>query len=190
MFSNFPQCGEVIAGQLGIKMKLSKIIGSGGAGLVYLAIDINLPKNRYAVKCVRNTKLAYGEVKMHKAVSGHRNIVSVYEIITKGAFLFVVMELCPGGDLFDAITSRGMFTFQDDLIKSVFMQILDAVQWCHDRKVSHRDIKTENILCNDDCSQIWLADFGIACKERYSVDFGCGTNPYMSPGAPISILSL
>jgi serine/threonine protein kinase len=167
--------GRVICGQV----KLLEVIGTGGAGIVYRGIKQD--GSPCAVKCLRNSDRALHEVKLHHSVSDHPNIINIDEIFAIGDFMFIVMEHCPGGDLLTAIED-GMFQGQDDLIKSVFIQLLDALHWCHENKVSHRDIKPENVLCNTDCSQIRLADFGLSCKEAFSVEFLSGTPGYLSPG--------
>ncbi|KAE8262792.1 hypothetical protein A4X09_0g7387 [Tilletia walkeri] len=67
------------------------------------------------------------------------------------------------------------------LIKSVFAQILDAVEYCHQHQIYHRDLKPENILCLDGGRRVVLADFGLATQEPTSSDFGCGSTFYMGP---------
>ncbi|CAD6899040.1 unnamed protein product [Tilletia caries] len=126
-------------------------------------------------------------------------------------YIFVVLDYCPDGDLFSMITERqrylvaappaprrtanGSITrwtqeeedFQqrrsemDLLIKSVFDQILDAVEYCHQNQIYHRDLKPENILCLDGGRRVVLADFGLATQEPSSSDFGCGSTFYMGP---------
>lgn len=72
-------------------------------------------------------------------------------------------------------------TDMDSLIRSVFVQILDAVQFCHSYGIFHRDLKPENILCLAGGSKVVLTDFGLATGEKTSSDFGCGSTFYMGP---------
>ncbi|CAO1616074.1 unnamed protein product [Parajaminaea phylloscopi] len=69
----------------------------------------------------------------------------------------------------------------DSMIKKVFCQILDAVEFCHSYGIYHRDLKPENILCLQGGAKVVLADFGLATGEKTSSDFGCGSTFYMGP---------
>lgn len=70
----------------------------------------------------------------------------------------------------------------DELIGSVFLQIIDAVAYCHSCGVYHRDLQPENILCSHDGTKVYLADFGLATQDRISYEPGVGKACYMSPG--------
>ena len=75
-----------------------------------------------------------------------------------------------------------LFVGNDMLAKRAFLQILDAVQFCHSMSIYHRDLKPENILVTDGGMTVKLADFGLATTEAHTPDFGCGSTFYMSPG--------
>lgn len=156
--------------------------------MVYSAIDIqtNTP---YAVKALnkagldpRQRKFQQREIKLHHMASHHPNIVSLVRIMDSHDCTFVVIEFCPEGDLFSNITERGHFVGNDFLAKRAFLQILDAVEFCHSIGIYHRDLKPENILVSDRGMNVKLADFGLATTDAYTSDFGCGSTFYMSPG--------
>ncbi|CAG8509966.1 18294_t:CDS:2 [Racocetra fulgida] len=130
----------------------------------------------------RQHRLHLTEINLHAQVTGHPNIISLEKIIDTTDSLNVVLEYSDEGDLFSMITEKGLYIGNDDLIKQVFVQILDAVQFSHYHGIYHRDLKPENILVFDDGMTVKLADFGLATTDTWSKDFCCGSTFYMSPG--------
>ncbi|KAH7310505.1 kinase-like domain-containing protein [Stachybotrys elegans] len=174
------------------KLQLTDILGTGAYGVVYSAIDIKTGA-RYAVKCLskfsadgsplerRQVLYQQREIRLHYMASAHPNIVSMFKIVDDVDCIYVILEYCPEGDLFLNITERGHYVGKDDLSKSIFLQILDAVEHCHNLGIYHRDLKPENILVTDQGNTIKLADFGLATSDDRSEDYGCGSTFYMSP---------
>lgn len=170
------------------RLELTSIIGVGAYGVVYTAVDIHTHVP-YAVKALnkagldpRQRKFQQREIKLHHLASSHPNVVSLLRIMDSVDCTYVIMEFCPEGDLFSSITERGLFVGNDMLAKRAFLQILDAVQFCHSMSIYHRDLKPENILVTDGGMTVKLADFGLATTEAHTPDFGCGSTFYMSPG--------
>lgn len=162
------------------------ILGSGHSGVVYRAVDLSTPKPHaeYAVKCLSNVQHSAqrdNEINLHCAVAAHPNVLSIYRVIETEEFVLLVMELCTGGDLWTAVTERHVFWQNDELVRSAFMQLVDAIEYCHGLGVYHRDIKLENVLCSKDGSKVLLADFGLATTDPVSFQFGVGTQYYISP---------
>lgn len=175
--------GCVLAGRL----ELTSILGIGAYGVVYTAVDIhtNIP---YAVKALtkigldpRQRKFQLREIELHHLASKHPNVISLIRILDSADCTFVVIEFCPEGDLFSNITEQSRYVGDDLLAKRAFLQILDAVQYCHSIGIYHRDLKPENILVTDNGHTVKLADFGLATRNYYTSDFGCGSTFYMSP---------
>lgn len=186
------------------RLEFVSILGLGAYGVVYLARDIiatpsSLPNSRahpslghqplYAVKCLnkvgldaRQRSFQSREILLHGLASSHGNVVTLYNVIEEAACIYVVMEFCEEGDLFGMITDRQRYLGNDELIRSVFLQIIESVEYCHARGIFHRDLKPENILCLEDGKKVVLADFGLATSDKSSGDFGCGSTFYMSPG--------
>ena len=170
------------------RLQLKSILGVGAYGVVYTALDI--PSNAlYAVKALskygmdaRQRSFQEREIRLHAAASRHPNVASLYRILETEDCTYVVMEYCPEGDLFANITEKGQFVGSDPLAKHAFLQILDAVQFCHNIGIYHRDLKPENILVQDHGNTVKLADFGLATMDCVTLDFGCGSTFYMSPG--------
>lgn len=176
--------GQVLAGRL----KLTGILGVGAYGVVYNAVDI-YTCTPFAVKALakngldaRQKRFQQREIALHLKASVHPNVVSLMKIVETSDCTFVIMEYCPEGDLFTNITERGHYVGNDELARRVFMQLLDAVEYCHSLGIYHRDLKPENVLVADGGYQVKLADFGLATTDTYTNDFGCGSTFYMSPG--------
>ncbi|KAI0677716.1 Pkinase-domain-containing protein [Trametes maxima] len=172
-------------------LRLVKQLGNGAYGVVYLAEDLSpRPKGPryYAVKCLLKhergsslQKQQHREIMHHRALSGHPNVVTLHAVIEEEFYIFLVLDLCEGGDLFNAIMDRGAFAGNTEAVRRTFLQIVDAVEACHNKRVYHRDLKPENILCSKDDQTVYLADFGLSTKNRLSTNFGCGSSFYMSP---------
>lgn len=175
------------------KLQLHKILGTGAYGVVYQASDIETGV-QYAIKCLSKLnadgtpldrrQMAYQrrEIHLHYQASAHPNVVSMHKIVEDPDCVYVILEFCPEGDLFSNITERGQYVGRDELARSIFLQILDAVEYCHSLGIYHRDLKPENILVTDNGNTVKLADFGLAIAEEASEDYGCGSTFYMSPG--------
>ncbi|SCZ94123.1 BZ3500_MvSof-1268-A1-R1_Chr12-2g03703 [Microbotryum saponariae] len=185
------------------QLEFISILGLGAYGVVYLARDVlaqpsTFPSSRahpglgnqplYAVKCLnklgldeRQLKFQRREILLHSLASPHGNVVTLHNYIVEENCIYVVLQFCEEGDLFGMITERQRYLGDDELIRSVFLQIVDAVEFCHQNSIYHRDLKPENILCLDDGKKVVLADFGLATHEKTSGDFGCGSTFYMSP---------
>lgn len=172
---------------LGNYLELTGILGVGAYGVVYTAVDIRT-QIPYAVKALNKTgldarqrKFQQREIRLHHEASRHHNVVSLVRILESEDCTYVVIEFCPEGDLFSNITERGLFVGNDPLAKRAFLQILDAVYFCHSIGIYHRDLKPENILVTDGGMTVKLADFGLATTDYFTSDFGCGSTFYMSP---------
>lgn len=175
------------------KLELTGILGTGAYGVVYAAVDV-ATRVRYAVKCLskynadgtsldrRQVAFQQREIRLHHQASAHPNVVSMLKIVDHPDCIYVIMEYCPEGDLFFNITERGQYVGKDELARSVFLQILDAVEHCHRLGIYHRDLKPENILVSNRGETVKLADFGLATSSERSEDYGCGSTFYMSPG--------
>ncbi|XP_061280898.1 serine/threonine-protein kinase Nek1 isoform X5 [Bos javanicus] len=113
----------------------------------------------------------------------HPNIVQYRESFEENGSLYIVMDYCEGGDLFKRINAQKGVLFQEDQILDWFVQICLALKHVHDRKILHRDIKSQNIFLTRD-GTIQLGDFGIARVLNSTVELArtcIGTPYYLSP---------
>ncbi|EKM56928.1 uncharacterized protein PHACADRAFT_141955 [Phanerochaete carnosa HHB-10118-sp] len=176
--------------------QLIQMLGSGSYGVVYRAVDLawsyssssSKTSPRIAIKVLHKesltptaTRRVRREVSAHREMSDHPNVVSMHDAFEDKENIYIVLDYCPGGDLFEKVVDEKMYFRNDDSAKSVFLQILDAVEACHRRRVYHRDLKPENILVSRDGSETYLTDFGLATCNQVSETFGCGSSYYMSP---------
>lgn len=175
--------GQILAGCI----QLTDVLGLGAYGVVYKAVHISTGV-QYAVKALnkvgldaRQRAFQQREIDLHHQVSQHPNIVSMVKVLDSPDCSFVILEFCSEGDLFSKITEQGSYLGKDQLVKSVFFQLLNAVEYCHSIGIYHRDLKPENVLVSDAGHTVKLADFGLATADYYSSDFGCGSTFYMSP---------
>lgn len=163
-------------------------LGNGSGGVVFRAIDL-CTSTPYAVKCMvkaepgtRQSNFQKREIRLHSLVSSHPSVVTLHRVIEEDGYIFLVLDYCPGGDLFKFLTQRGTFVRNDAVVRDAMCQLIDGLEHCHKSGVYHRDIKPENILCSKDGTQLKLGDFGLASDSVCSKNFGAGTSGYMSPG--------
>ncbi|XP_047192619.1 serine/threonine-protein kinase Nek1 isoform X2 [Scophthalmus maximus] len=117
------------------------------------------------------------------AKMSHPNIVQYKESFEEGGCLYIVMDYCEGGDLFRKINSQKGVLFKEEQILDWFVQICLALKHVHDRKILHRDIKSQNIFLTKD-GTVQLGDFGIARVLNSTVELArtcIGTPYYLSP---------
>ncbi|XP_043827725.1 serine/threonine-protein kinase Nek1 isoform X3 [Dromiciops gliroides] len=113
----------------------------------------------------------------------HPNIVLYRESFEENGSLYIVMDYCEGGDLYKRINAQKGVLFPEDQIMDWFVQICLALKHVHDRKILHRDIKSQNIFLTRD-GTIQLGDFGIARVLNSTLELArtcIGTPYYLSP---------
>lgn len=125
------------------------------------------------------------EIKLLKDLK-HPFIISYKgSFIDKFRFLCIVMDYADGGDLYKQITQQKKqgSLFSEDQIMEWFVQICLAIKYIHDKKILHRDLKTQNIFLTKS-NHIKLGDFGIARVLQNTCDCAqtqIGTPFYISP---------
>ncbi|XP_069094727.1 calcium/calmodulin-dependent protein kinase type 1G [Pleurodeles waltl] len=162
-----------------------EVLGSGAFSEVYL-VKQRATGQLYALKCIkkshnmRDTSLE-NEIAVLKKIK-HENIVSLEDIYESSSHYYLVMQLVSGGELFDRILERGVYTEQD--ASDVIRQVLDAVKYLHDSGIVHRDLKPENLLylTPEENSKIMITDFGLSKMEGNGImSTACGTPGYVAP---------
>lgn len=157
----------------GAKYELGKEVGRGHFGHTCLAKGKKgeLKGQSVAVKIISKAKMTSAiaiedvrrEVKILKALSGHKHMLKFYDAFEDANNVYLVMELCEGGELLDRILQRGGRYTEEDA-KGIVVQILSAVAFCHLQGVVHRDLKPENFLfaTKDEDAPLKVIDFGLS----------------------------
>ncbi|KAL5720201.1 cyclin-dependent serine/threonine protein kinase [Ranunculus cassubicifolius] len=103
------------------------------------------------------------EVRILQSLTGHENLVQFYDSFEDDDNVYIVMELCRGGELLDRILARGGKYTEEDA-KAVMVQILSVAAYCHLQGVVHRDFKPENFLYSTKAegSSLKAIDFGLS----------------------------
>jgi len=175
--------------------RLLEELGHGSYGCLFLGQNIK-SGDYVAVKVLTKVGLddhqlglQRSEIDIQSSLS-HPNIISLYRCFEDTTHIYIIMELCDQGDLFDHVVRDSEINLvrEPKFVRKAFSEILDAMQYLHDHQVYHRDIKLENILLklvNEDTPEEALvtkiADFGLATRDRMSMEFGCGSTTYLAP---------
>ncbi|XP_047573664.1 serine/threonine-protein kinase Nek1 isoform X4 [Lutra lutra] len=163
-------------------------IGEGSFGKAILVKSTEDGK-QYVIKEINISRMSNKEREESRrevavlANMKHPNIVQYRESFEENGSLYIVMDYCEGGDLFKRINAQKGILFQEDQILDWFVQICLALKHVHDRKILHRDIKSQNIFLTKD-GTIQLGDFGIARVLNSTVELArtcIGTPYYLSP---------
>ncbi|XP_038993548.1 CDPK-related kinase 4-like isoform X2 [Hibiscus syriacus] len=124
------------------------------------------------------------EVKILKALSGHKHMIKFHDVFEDTNNVYIVMELCEGGELLDRILSRGGRYTEGDA-KNIIVQILSVVAFCHLQGVVHRDLKPENFLftTRDEDAPMKIIDFGLSdfTRSDYRLNDIVGSAYYVAP---------
>jgi len=166
-----------------------KKLGEGTYGAVRSATHRDTGQKR-AIKQIPRSKIKnwerfQTEVKILQTMD-HPNVIKLFEYFEDDVNVYLVTEICEGGELFDRIIAAEFFDEQQ--AANIFRQILMALNYCHSEKVCHRDLKPENFLFVDksDDSDLKIIDFGLskiiqAGSGLKRMKTRAGTPYYISP---------
>ncbi|XP_058612416.1 serine/threonine-protein kinase Nek1 isoform X5 [Onychostoma macrolepis] len=170
------------------KYERLKKIGEGSFGKAIL-VKSRTDGRQYVIKEIGISRMSNKERQESRkevavlANMSHPNIVQYKESFEESGCLYIVMDYCEGGDLFKKINNQRGTLFPEEQILDWFVQICLALKHVHDRKILHRDIKSQNIFLTKD-GTIQLGDFGIARVLNSTVELArtcIGTPYYLSP---------
>lgn len=164
-------------------------LNHGSFGMVFLAKDTS-NDDLVAIKCLSKASTAKDcpavdvdensvELACHGRIGHHPNIVNLLHSFETKAHIYLVMEYCPMGDLYEAIRlDRG--PLETNNVREFMLQLVDAVEFMHAKGLYHRDIKPENIFLAQDGS-LKLGDLGLSTTDAWSYESCVGSDRYMAP---------
>jgi serine/threonine protein kinase len=161
------------------RYRVDGVLGRGGMGVVYLALDLRLG-NPVAIKQTYFSDDALRRQFEREALLlanlRHPALPRVIDHFVEGDGQFIVMEFIPGEDLGAQLKRRGSPFEVGNVLEWAF-QLLDALDFLHTQKppVIHRDIKPQNLKVNER-GQIMLLDFGLAKGAPHLLEPGSATS--------------
>ncbi|XP_036675125.3 ovarian-specific serine/threonine-protein kinase Lok isoform X1 [Drosophila suzukii] len=175
---------------------VNRKLGSGAYGLVRLVYDTRTCQ-QFAMKIVKKNMLSgsarpstnfsdpdrvLNEAKIMKNLT-HPCVVRMHDIVDKPDSVYMVLEFMRGGDLLNRIISNKLLS--EEISKLYFYQMCHAVKYLHDRGITHRDLKPDNVLLetNDEETLLKVSDFGLSkfVQKDSVMRTLCGTPLYVAP---------
>ena len=112
----------------------------------------------------------------------HPCIVDLKEVLSDEQSVFMVMQYCPGGEVYDRVRAKG--SFGEAEARRHFQRLIQGVDFCHKKRIYHRDLKPENLFF-DERGELCIGDFGLAALRADAEDTNlrtiCGTPHFAAP---------
>src|SRR3954469_1684113 len=169
------------------KYDITDVLGEGGMGIVYKAVDPGIGR-AVAIKMMTgnfadNPDLLkrFQREAQSAGTLQHRNIVIIYELGTENGHPYMAMEYLSGESLEHIVSTRKRMSLVEKT--EIMIQVLEGLQYAHEHGIVHRDIKPGNIMLLKD-GTVKIVDFGIArISDNSMTKTGqiVGTINYMSP---------
>ncbi|KAF2660190.1 kinase-like protein [Lophiostoma macrostomum CBS 122681] len=165
-------------------------LNHGSFGMVFQAKDL-VTDDHVAIKVITKTSAANTwpsafavderseELDIHLRLDAHDNVVNLLQSFETQNHIYLVIEFCSNGDLYEAIR-EGKGPLETEHVRDFMYQLVDAVEFLHSNGIYHRDIKPENIFLTQSGS-LKLGDFGLATSDAWSYEVAVGSDRYMAP---------
>ena len=173
---------------LGGRYEAVSPLNHGSFGMVFLARDLDSGEH-VAIKCLTKPNVPPSaitskddvtlELRCHQRLGNHANLVNLLDHFDTESHLYLVLEFCSNGDLYEAIR-LGRGPLQTENVRDFMHQLIAAIEHMHDSGLYHRDIKPENIFLSQD-GNVKLGDFGLVTTEAWSYEASVGSDRYMAP---------
>src|SRR5580692_9002127 len=174
------------------RYQISKELGRGAMGVVYLAVDPTIGRN-VAIKTIRLGEVTDSDerAKLRErlfrearsaGILSHPGIVTIYDMAEEGDVAYIAMEFVAGSTLEQILSSKE--PLEPARLFSILRQTAAALDYAHRKGIVHRDIKPANIIVNE-AGIAKIADFGIAkistAEQLTQAGLIVGTPNYMAP---------
>lgn len=167
VFKDHRRSANELPDQLAKKYHVGRKLGSGACGTVYLVHELRSCK-QFALKHIKKNKLidyksdkALNEAKIMKSLT-HPCVIKMHDILDATDSVYITLELMRGGELLTRIQKKRFLPEQNS--KLYFYQMCHAIKYLHDCKITHRDLKPDNILLasSDENTLLKISDFGLS----------------------------
>ncbi|XP_015789030.1 maternal embryonic leucine zipper kinase [Tetranychus urticae] len=163
-------------------------LGEGGFSKVRLATHL-LTGQKVAIKCMDKTKLGEDLFRVKTEINAlktldHQHIAKLLQVIETDQMIYLILEYCSGGELFDYIVSKNRLSEKESQV--IMGCLVHCLAYLHSNGFAHRDLKPENILF-DKNHKIKLIDFGLAAQSKdnpqslQNLRTCCGSPAYAAP---------
>ncbi|KAI6175773.1 Non-specific serine/threonine protein kinase [Aphelenchoides bicaudatus] len=158
-------------------------LGEGGFGIVRRATHLLTGEN-VAVKIMNKAKLGkdlqhiYQEISTMKNLM-HQNICRLYQVVETKRDIYIVVEYCEQGEMFDYIVAKRRLPEPE--ARHFFRQLVMAIAYTHRQGFAHRDLKPENLLLKGEKRQLKVIDFGLSSETKKQLETYCGSLCYAAP---------
>ena len=172
--------------------EFTKNLGKGGYGKVF---QVRNKKNGQLYACKKLSKLNVNNlIKFRREINilvkmDHPNIIKLYDVFESQNSLYLIMEECHGGELFDRILKRieSNEMYSEKEACEIIQQVMSAIEYCHKQGIVHRDLKPENLLYLREGPELnnplKIIDFGLSQEININkiLSSKVGTAYYVSP---------
>ena len=164
---------DIGARAFGARYDMKEKLGDGGYATVFRGlhrasgVSVAIKQIDYLKWKICNNGISkqqlVAEFQIHSRLK-HPNVVRMMTVFKGAKFIYTVLELVSGGDLFDFLIQKAQHGVAEHVARRWFAQLVEGVDYCHEQEVVHRDLKPENILLthSSENANLKIADFGLS----------------------------